>query len=64
MAFLTNLADSGDGWAYERVVEEFAGAMFDEDPGDEKVRGTVKGYRAWRIPPDEAKQERQPSSHS
>jgi nicotinamide N-methyltransferase len=37
------------GWAYERVVEEWTGPMFEEDPGDERVRGTVHGFKAWRI---------------
>ncbi|ORX38440.1 putative nicotinamide N-methyltransferase, partial [Kockovaella imperatae] len=48
MAFLPALAESGDGWGYEQVVTEWTGVMFDEDPGDEKLRGTVKGFRAWR----------------
>ncbi|KAJ1663982.1 Protein N-terminal and lysine N-methyltransferase efm7 [Coemansia sp. RSA 1813] len=28
-----------------RVVEEYTGAMFEDDPGDERVRGTVHGFR-------------------
>ncbi|WVQ79798.1 hypothetical protein IAT38_001898 [Cryptococcus sp. DSM 104549] len=48
-AFFPRLAQSGAGWAYEKVVEEWAGAMFENDPGDEKVRGTVHGWRAWRV---------------
>ena len=51
MAFLSALEQSGDGWGYEQVVEEWAGAMFEDDPGDERLRGTVKGFRAWRKSP-------------
>ena len=25
------------------------GPMFEDDPGDEKVRGTVHGWKAWRV---------------
>ncbi|BEI83218.1 hypothetical protein CcaverHIS002_0310860 [Cutaneotrichosporon cavernicola] len=46
MAFFPNLAKKGYG--YERVVEEYTGAMFQDDPGDERVRGTVHGFRCWR----------------
>jgi nicotinamide N-methyltransferase len=49
MAFFPRLAESGTGWAYEKVVEDWAGVMFEEDPGDERVRGTVHGWRAWRV---------------
>ncbi|OCF75942.1 nicotinamide N-methyltransferase [Kwoniella mangroviensis CBS 8886] len=48
-AFFPRLAASGDGWVYQKVVEEWAGAMFEDDPGDEKVRGTVHGWKAWRV---------------
>lgn len=53
MSFFPALAQSGDGWAYEKVVDEFAGAMFENDPGDATVRGTVHGWRAWRVQPGE-----------
>lgn len=33
------------GLVVTRVVEEYTGAMFDDDPGDAKVRGTVHGFR-------------------
>ncbi|KAI8322880.1 hypothetical protein GQ54DRAFT_259146 [Martensiomyces pterosporus] len=33
------------GFEVERVVEEYVGPMFEEDPGDERVRGTVHGFR-------------------
>ncbi|KLT41145.1 hypothetical protein CC85DRAFT_276450 [Cutaneotrichosporon oleaginosum] len=46
MAFFPNLAKRG--YAYERVVEEYTGPMFQDDPGDERVRGTVHGFRCWR----------------
>lgn len=46
MGFLSTLCETG--WEYERVVEEWTGPMFDDDPGDERVRGTVHGFRAWR----------------
>lgn len=46
MAFFPNLAKRGYG--YERVVEEYTGPMFEDDPGDERVRGTVHGFRCWR----------------
>jgi len=49
MGFFPALAESGTGWAYEKVVDEFAGAMFENDPGDATVRGTVHGWRAWRV---------------
>jgi nicotinamide N-methyltransferase len=49
MAFLSSLAESGTGWTYERVMEEWTGPMFDSDPGEERVRGTVHGFRAWRV---------------
>ncbi|KAL1413560.1 Protein N-terminal and lysine N-methyltransferase efm7 [Vanrija albida] len=48
MAFFPRLAASG-AWGYERVVEEYTGPMFDNDPGDERVRGTVHGFRCWRL---------------
>ncbi|WRT68468.1 uncharacterized protein IL334_005444 [Kwoniella shivajii] len=49
-AFFPRLAASGGGkgWVYQRVAEEWAGAMFEDDPGDEVVRGTVHGWKAWR----------------
>ncbi|KAJ2156045.1 Protein N-terminal and lysine N-methyltransferase efm7 [Coemansia sp. RSA 552] len=31
-----------------RIVEEYTGPMFEEDPGDERVRGTVHGFRLGR----------------
>ena len=49
MAFFPALVDSGIGWAYEKVFERFAGEMFKNDPGDAVVRGTVRGWRAWRV---------------
>ncbi|KAJ1896398.1 Protein N-terminal and lysine N-methyltransferase efm7 [Kickxella alabastrina] len=33
------------GLEVTRVVEEYTGAMFEDDPGDERVRGTVHGFR-------------------
>ncbi|KAJ2541176.1 Protein N-terminal and lysine N-methyltransferase efm7 [Coemansia sp. RSA 1933] len=33
------------GLEVTRVVEEYTGVMFEEDPGDERVRGTVHGFR-------------------
>ena len=51
LAFFPRLAQHG-GWAYEQVVEHYAGAMFPEDPGEERVRGTVRGWRCWRVPAD------------
>ncbi|TXT15746.1 hypothetical protein VHUM_00249 [Vanrija humicola] len=48
MAFFPRLAASG-AWGYERVVEEYTGPMFENDPGDERVRGTVHGFRCWRL---------------
>ncbi|KAK4687985.1 YTH domain-containing family protein, partial [Tremellales sp. Uapishka_1] len=51
VAFFPLLAESGDGWAYEKVVEEWTGPMFADDRGDERVRGTVWGWRAWRVGP-------------
>lgn len=47
MAFFPRLAERG--YAYERVVEEYTGPMFRDDPGDERVRGTVHGFRCWRV---------------
>ncbi|KAJ1743989.1 Protein N-terminal and lysine N-methyltransferase efm7 [Coemansia sp. RSA 989] len=32
------------GMHAEKIIEEYTGAMFDDDPGDEQVRGTVYGY--------------------
>ncbi|KAL0247185.1 hypothetical protein I308_104220 [Cryptococcus tetragattii IND107] len=58
MAFFPRLAESGNGWAYEKVVEEWAGAMFEDDPGDKRVRGTVHGWRAWRVRDGEEKGEK------
>lgn len=46
MAFMPRLAKRG--WGYERVVEEWTGPMFENDPGEERVRGTVHGFRVWR----------------
>lgn len=48
MDFFRVLTESPGGWEYERVVQEYTGPMFEEDPGDEKVRGTVQGFKAWR----------------
>lgn len=39
-------------------MEEWTGPMFVDDRGDERVRGTVWGWRAWRVAPGEAKGER------
>ena len=64
MAFFPLLAESGSGWAYEQIVEEYAGAMFEDDPGDEKTRGTVKGWRAWRVRDGEVRGERKNSGSS
>lgn len=38
------------GWECEKVVEEWTGVMFnaDEHLGQEKMRGTVHGWRCWR----------------
>lgn len=47
MAFFPALAKTG--WAYEQVFDRFAGEMFENDPGDAKVRGTVRGWRAWKV---------------
>ncbi|KAJ2862016.1 Protein N-terminal and lysine N-methyltransferase efm7, partial [Coemansia asiatica] len=33
------------GLEVSKVVEQYTGAMFEDDPGDERVRGTVHGYR-------------------
>lgn len=52
MDFFRVLTESPGGWKYERVVEEYTGPMFEEDPGDEKVRGTVQGFKAWRTGTD------------
>ncbi|WVW85553.1 hypothetical protein I302_107591 [Kwoniella bestiolae CBS 10118] len=59
-AFFPRLAASREGWVYEKVVEEWAGAMFEEDPGDEKVRGTVHGWKAWRVKQGEQAGEKLP----
>ena len=32
--------------------------MFENDPGDEKVRGTVHGWRAWKVRDGESAGER------
>jgi nicotinamide N-methyltransferase len=47
MAFFPRLAKHG--WGYERVTHEYTGPMFENDPGDERVRGTVHGFRCWRL---------------
>ena len=57
MAFFPALAESGNGWVYEKVIDEFAGAMFENDPGDAIVRGTVNGWRAWRVRDGESRGE-------
>lgn len=36
------------GWECEQVVQAYTGAMFADDRGDEKIRGTVHGWRMWR----------------
>lgn len=46
MQFIADL--EARGWQCDRVVEEYTGAMFENDPGDERVRGTVHGFRCWR----------------
>jgi nicotinamide N-methyltransferase len=47
MAFFPRLA--ARGWAYERVTQSYTGPMFENDPGDARVRGTVHGFRCWRL---------------
>ncbi|KAJ2357253.1 Protein N-terminal and lysine N-methyltransferase efm7 [Coemansia sp. RSA 2618] len=42
LAFLDRAKENG--LKCERVVEEYTGAMFEDDPGDERVRGTVHGF--------------------
>jgi nicotinamide N-methyltransferase len=59
LAFFPLLAKSGSGWAYQQIVSEYAGPMFPEDPGEEVVRGTVKGWRCWRVGPGEDTGERE-----
>ncbi|KAJ1735179.1 Protein N-terminal and lysine N-methyltransferase efm7 [Coemansia biformis] len=44
MEFISRARDEL-GLHVQRVVEEFTGVMFDEDPGDPRVRGTVHGFR-------------------
>ncbi|KAJ1822384.1 Protein N-terminal and lysine N-methyltransferase efm7 [Coemansia sp. RSA 2598] len=44
MAFIERARDEL-GLEVTKVVEEYTGAMFEDDPGDERVRGTVHGYR-------------------
>ncbi|KAJ1868966.1 Protein N-terminal and lysine N-methyltransferase efm7 [Coemansia sp. RSA 1722] len=44
MAFIERARDDL-GLEVTKVVEEYTGAMFEDDPGDERVRGTVHGYR-------------------
>lgn len=39
------------GWESETIKEEWTGPMFEHDRGDEKVRGTVWGWRCWRATP-------------
>lgn len=46
--FFRVLCESPGGWTYGKVVEEYTGPMFETDPGDERVRGTVHGFKAWR----------------
>lgn len=46
MEFFQKAAD--EGWICERIVTEYTGAMFKEDAGDEKIRGTVHGWRLQR----------------
>ncbi|KAJ1918984.1 Protein N-terminal and lysine N-methyltransferase efm7 [Mycoemilia scoparia] len=36
--------EAGFGFKVEKIVEEYMGPMFEADPGDIKVRGTVHGY--------------------
>ena len=60
MAFFPLLANRGN-WAYEKVVQEWRGAMFEDDPGDEVVRGTVHGWRVWRVATAEEAGERRGS---
>ncbi|KAJ2102328.1 Protein N-terminal and lysine N-methyltransferase efm7, partial [Coemansia sp. S142-1] len=43
MDFLTR-AHNELGLTVTRLVEDYTGAMFDSDPGDERVRGTVHGF--------------------
>ncbi|KAG8942767.1 nicotinamide n-methyltransferase [Tulasnella sp. 419] len=38
------------GWLCEKIVEERMEVMFPEDSGDEKIRGTVHGWRLSRNP--------------
>ncbi|KAJ2723016.1 Protein N-terminal and lysine N-methyltransferase efm7 [Coemansia sp. Benny D115] len=44
MAFIERARDEL-GLQVTRVCEEYTGAMFENDPGDERVRGTVHGFR-------------------
>ncbi|KAJ2753718.1 Protein N-terminal and lysine N-methyltransferase efm7 [Coemansia pectinata] len=50
MNFLTRAHDEL-GLVVTRLVEDYTGAMFDSDPGDERVRGTVHGFCLTFPPP-------------
>ncbi|OMJ27973.1 Protein N-methyltransferase nnt1 [Smittium culicis] len=39
-----NKAKDEFGFKVEKILEKYTGPMFENDPGDEKVRGTVHGY--------------------
>lgn len=65
MAFIEELGKKG--WQCDRVAEQYTGAMFEDDPGDERVRGTVHGFRCWRSsaprePQQESEEDKAPES--
>jgi nicotinamide N-methyltransferase len=57
MNFFRILLEVEGDWDYLEWEPEFTGPMFEEDPGDRQVRGTVRRFKAWQMD-EEARQEK------
>lgn len=53
MKFFQTLLEAEGDWDYIEWEPEFTGPMFEEDPGDRNVRGTVRRFKAWRMDEEE-----------
>jgi nicotinamide N-methyltransferase len=58
MKFFKTLLEAEGDWDYIEWEPEFTGPMFEEDPGDRNVRGTVRRFKAWKMD-EEGKREKQ-----
>jgi hypothetical protein len=57
MDFFRVLLEAKGDWDYCEWEPVVTGPMFEEDPGDRNVRGTVRRFKAWQMS-EEEKQEK------